>query len=556
MRSAPRLVDDSPEPAPRFEERPFDESEAGGELDGQPGELNRRDVPLPHSEDAEQAVLSAMLADPDAILRATEILDDTMFYLERHRPIFRAMVALSVRGNAVDPLTLSTELNGSLEASGGKDYIGWLVDAVPTAANIEYHAKIVREKALRRRMIASLEANARALRDGTAKPDDVATRLRPALETLVASERATPLLDDEEIMAVEAPPALVEGVLPGNSLVQLFGASGSYKSFVALDLACHIAAGLDWHGHPVRRGVVVYICVEGGFGMKYRVAAWKRHQNYRGKLGVYFFLSRVAITPKQTDVSALVSRIKAKLSEPEAASLALIIVDTKARNFDGNESAAEDESTFVAGCDLLIRAFGASVFVVHHTGWGEAERARGSSAAYAALDTEIQCSKDGTRVTLHCTKQKDSEDFQDLSFEAVAVHKSLVLKPMDQLGGKLDGRRLDCLRAVHRLGKPAAFSQWQKEAGLEKKKSSFDSARKWLIVQAYVKSDQSGAYLITDAGRLALGPLSIGGPSRSNGPAEDEVHRAGVSRDPAVDQSDEPELLGWDDEPPQSEVLP
>src|SRR3954467_3220263 len=109
----------------------------------------------PYSEDAEQAVLSAMLMDPDAILRATEFLDDTMFYREGHRRIFRAMVALSERGDVVDPLTLSEELSraGSLESSGGKDYIGFLVDAVPTAANIEYHAKIVREKAILRRLI-------------------------------------------------------------------------------------------------------------------------------------------------------------------------------------------------------------------------------------------------------------------------------------------------------------------------------------------------------------------------------------------------------------------
>jgi replicative DNA helicase len=78
-----------------------------------------------------------------------------MFYREGHRRIFRAMVAISERGDVVDPLTLSDELQrrGELDASGGKDYIGFLVDAVPTSANVEYHAKIVREKALLRRLI-------------------------------------------------------------------------------------------------------------------------------------------------------------------------------------------------------------------------------------------------------------------------------------------------------------------------------------------------------------------------------------------------------------------
>jgi replicative DNA helicase len=114
-----------------------------------------RDRRPPWSEDAEQAVLSAMLIDQDAILRATEHVDDTMFYREGHRRIFRAMVAISERGDVVDPLTLSDELQrrGELDASGGKDYIGFLVDAAPTSANVEYHAKIVREKALLRRLI-------------------------------------------------------------------------------------------------------------------------------------------------------------------------------------------------------------------------------------------------------------------------------------------------------------------------------------------------------------------------------------------------------------------
>src|SRR5687768_11869795 len=114
-----------------------------------------RDRQPPYSEDAEQAVLSAMLMDQDAIIRAMEVVDDSMFYAERHRRIFRAMVAITERGSVVDPLTLADELSrrGELEPAGGKDYIGYLVDAVPTAANIEYHAEIVREKSVLRQLI-------------------------------------------------------------------------------------------------------------------------------------------------------------------------------------------------------------------------------------------------------------------------------------------------------------------------------------------------------------------------------------------------------------------
>ena len=114
-----------------------------------------RDRLPPWSEDAEQAVLSAMLIDQDAVLRAIEHVNDSMFYAERHRRIFRAMISIAEKGGVVDPLTLSDELQrrGELDGSGGKEYIGFLVDVVPTAANIEYHAAIVREKGILRRLI-------------------------------------------------------------------------------------------------------------------------------------------------------------------------------------------------------------------------------------------------------------------------------------------------------------------------------------------------------------------------------------------------------------------
>jgi replicative DNA helicase len=132
-----------------------------------------RDRRAPYSEEAEQAVLSAMLMDADAVMRAAETLDDSMFYAERHRRVFRAMVALTETGSVVDPLTLADELarRGELEAAGGKDYIGFLVDVVPTAANVEYHARIVREKALLRRLIEASTSIVQSAFEGRSTAD-------------------------------------------------------------------------------------------------------------------------------------------------------------------------------------------------------------------------------------------------------------------------------------------------------------------------------------------------------------------------------------------------
>ena len=109
----------------------------------------------PWSNDAEQAVLGAMLLDQDAALQGAQLLTDEMFYKEGHRRLFRAMVALTERRSVIDHITLRDELmrRGELETVGGYDYIAELADVVPTAANVEYHAGIVREKAILRRLI-------------------------------------------------------------------------------------------------------------------------------------------------------------------------------------------------------------------------------------------------------------------------------------------------------------------------------------------------------------------------------------------------------------------
>ncbi|MDT8435369.1 MAG: replicative DNA helicase [Gemmatimonadota bacterium] len=110
---------------------------------------------MPWSEEAEISVLSAMLIDGDAVARAVEMVDDGAFHREAHRRAFRAMLRLYARGEVIDVVTLSDELKsaGELEGAGGMAYLARLVDAVPTAANIEYHCRILKDKAVLRRLI-------------------------------------------------------------------------------------------------------------------------------------------------------------------------------------------------------------------------------------------------------------------------------------------------------------------------------------------------------------------------------------------------------------------
>jgi replicative DNA helicase len=118
----------------------------------------------PYAAEAEVSVLGGMLIDGDAVAKAVEAIDETMFYREGHRRIFRSMARLFQRGEVVDPTTVAEDLKQTddLEQAGGLPYLAELLDAVPTAANIEYHARIVRERALMRRLI---EASSSIIQD-------------------------------------------------------------------------------------------------------------------------------------------------------------------------------------------------------------------------------------------------------------------------------------------------------------------------------------------------------------------------------------------------------
>ncbi|HHZ19977.1 MAG TPA: replicative DNA helicase [Firmicutes bacterium] len=109
----------------------------------------------PQNLEAERSTLGSMLLDKEAIFRAMEILRPEDFYKEAHRIIFQAVVSLANRNEAVDLVTVTEELRqkNQLEDVGGVPYLTSLVNAVPTAANVEFYARIVEEKALLRGLI-------------------------------------------------------------------------------------------------------------------------------------------------------------------------------------------------------------------------------------------------------------------------------------------------------------------------------------------------------------------------------------------------------------------
>ena len=120
-------------------------------------EVATLDRTLPHNLEAERSVLGAILIHNDAFNQAAEVLNPRDFYRDAHRRIFEKMVQLSERGNAIDFVTLKEELSrsGELDEVGGPAYVASLVDGLPHATNVEYYARIVREKSTLRNLISS-----------------------------------------------------------------------------------------------------------------------------------------------------------------------------------------------------------------------------------------------------------------------------------------------------------------------------------------------------------------------------------------------------------------
>lgn len=211
---------------------------------------------------------------------------------------------------------------------------------------------------------------------------------------------------------------LIKGILPQADLIMLYGPSGSGKSFVAIDMAAHIALGLQWRERKTSKGRVVIIAAEGGGGYGKRLRAWCiKHNVSIDELDVGI----ITVPPnfmERDDVRELAASIS--LIE----GVVLIIVDTLAQVTPGaNENASDDMGTALANCRVLRRVTGAVVALVHHAGKDVAKGARGWSGARAAVDAELEViHEEGIKTRqLRITKQKDGEDGLRFGFELEQV---------------------------------------------------------------------------------------------------------------------------------------
>ncbi|PAR29878.1 helicase RepA family protein [Vibrio metoecus] len=209
---------------------------------------------------------------------------------------------------------------------------------------------------------------------------------------------------------------LVKGMFSKRSFGVIYGKSGSRKSFITIDISCAIASGSSWQNQRTQAGAVVYVAAEGQVGMARRVKAWEI-ANKRKADHLYIFGNSIMMS-NPSSRKDLINSIK-EIEDKNKVKVELIVLDTLARNFDGDENSSDAMGKFINGCDLVKDTINASILCVHHCGKDTSKGGRGSSALNAACDFEFQVTHDSKTglTTLSNTKQKDAEEAPNLMFE-------------------------------------------------------------------------------------------------------------------------------------------
>jgi len=336
---------------------------------------------------------------------------------------------------------------------------------------------------------------------------------------------------------------LIKNILEEQTTMSLFGAPGSMKSFIVIDMGLCVATGKDWHGHKTKQGPCLYICGEGRANVKKRNVAWELHHGVKAPL---FFVSTIAaqlLDPASlSDVEVAADEITATHGKP-----ACIIIDTLNRNFGpGDENSTADMTAFVQAIDQLCDRLGCAFVIVHHSGLAAAERGRGSSALRGAMDFEYGCDKstaddiEDTVVTLTNRKVKDHDAPPPMAFKPVLIDlgivdedmqplMSIVLERTEQAPAKKKKLSLanqiaiDALRALTVHGEDSTESLWRAECyarGIsttdkpDAKQKAFSRARNFLL-SSYMVGTRDDLYWITSTDKIEPGHPDRTGQDRT-----------------------------------------
>ncbi len=345
---------------------------------------------VPHSLEAEQALLGCALLDPRALVAAAESVTDHDFYRGEHRILFRAMMKLSRRGEPVDLITVVKELGDNLAQVGGAGFVAGLADVIPTMGNVSAYATIVRDDSRRRRLLALAgDISTRCLKGEN--PGDLVDLILRTVDVTTTKRTCRPPavmpITINDFLAREFPPrkSLLAPWLPSQGLVMVYAYRGIGKTHFALGVAyACVSCGmyLGWQA-PAAVGVLYIDGEMPGPVMQERLSAIIT-SNEREPAAPFILLTP-DLQPEgmpRIDTDEGQAAIESVLTDE----IRLIIVD----NISTLSSARENEAdgwTPVQAWALKQRAMGRSVLFVHHSGKGGAQR--GTSRREDVLDTVI-----------------------------------------------------------------------------------------------------------------------------------------------------------------------
>lgn len=353
--------------------------------------MNAPDLaPLPpHSPEAEQWTVGALLLDPAAWQIVSGIVTASDFYRADHRLIFGAFERVQHEDGRADLLSVLEELKagGTLEAAGGLAYLQGLLEATPSAANAKRYAEQVAEDA-RRRDLAALGAqiNAQAMAPG-ADVGEIRARAEEALATIAKGRSAAVPLDLRDLATREPPPrawAVLYWIAMGHAHL-LVGLGGIGKSTLLMQLAACLAIGHDFIDRierPFR--VLLWLCEDDADEI------WRRLVAIARWLGAPLdtFADRLVIVPRlgldnvlmtsNHGRAAFTSTLAELRAGAEACGAEVVILDNVAHLFGGDENARHDVTTFINGLQGALP--GRAVILAGHPSRAEGSEYAGSAA--------------------------------------------------------------------------------------------------------------------------------------------------------------------------------
>lgn len=316
----------------------------------------------------------------------------------------------------------------------------------------------------------------------------------------------------------------VKGVLGEGEFTMNSGLPGSGKSAIMTDIACHVAAGMHWHGRKVKQGFVVYVAAERKQLTERRMAAFRKRHGV-GSIPLLVLGGFIDMTSANVDTKAIIATVSEAERQCGQACI-WIIIDTLTRVFGpGDQNASKDMGRFVANCDLLLKETGAHVTVIHHTSWS-GERGKGAIDLDGAVDVSFMVKKKGGGAyVLELDGANDAEDGVVTTFrmESVTVGEDEDGNPTtapvivqddakeaaEAFAAAMSGhtaKALEVLRALTRWGGHVDIDAWRRgfyDAYLGDKpgtlKTRFLRARKELV-EAGTVVEQDGSFRPADSG--------------------------------------------------------